>query len=76
MKIYGTLQCNDCVECIQALDRAGIAYEFCSFQEGLSHLKAFLKLRDALPLFAAVKAEGKIGIPCVEIGRASCRERV
>lgn len=65
MKIYGTLQCKDCVACVQALEQAGIAYAFCDIQGELSHLKAFLKLRDALPLFAAAKAEGKIGIPCV-----------
>jgi glutaredoxin-related protein len=28
-------------------------------------LKAFLALRDTDPVFAQVRAEGKIGIPCI-----------
>ena len=35
------------------------------FSEDLRHLKAFLALRDSRPEFISVKAEGKIGIPCI-----------
>ncbi|MGN0478330.1 MAG: glutaredoxin [Hominenteromicrobium sp.] len=65
MKIYGSMLCKDCVECREALDRAGTAYTFLSITEDLSALKEFLRLRDESPLFAAVKAGGGIGIPCV-----------
>ena len=65
LKIYGTLLCPDCVECLAAFDRAGIAYEFLEFEKDLSHLKDFLKLRDGSALFAPVREAGGIGIPCI-----------
>ena len=54
-------------------DAAGVEYEYLDFSENLKHLKEFLKLRDTLPLFDAVKAAGGIGIPCIvrEDGSAS-----
>ena len=65
LKIYGTLLCRDCVECLAAYDRAGLSYEFCEFETDLAHLKDFLKLRDGNPLFDAVREAGGIGIPCI-----------
>ena len=65
MLVYGSMLCPDCVACCKALDAAGKEYTFCEFSEDLAHLKAFLKLRDTLEIFDAVKAEGKIGIPCL-----------
>ena len=65
MLIYGSMLCPDCVECVKDLDAAGTAYTFCDFADDLSHLKAFLKIRDTEPLFDDVKREGKIGIPCL-----------
>ena len=37
----------------------------CDFGDSLLHLKEFLKLRDEQPVFAEVRAAGKIGIPCI-----------
>ncbi len=65
MKIYGNMHCPDCVNCRQALDAAKVDYDFLDIGESMEHLKAFLKLRDTLPLFQAVKDAGKIGIPCI-----------
>lgn len=65
MLIYGSMLCPDCVECCKTLDEAGIAYTFCDFSENLANLKSFLKLRDTLEIFESVKAEEKIGIPCL-----------
>ena len=65
MIIYGSMLCPDCVACRQDLDAAGVAYEYCDFADDLRHLKAFLKIRDESPLFDSLKAEGKIGIPCI-----------
>ena len=65
MLIYGSMLCPDCIECCKDLDIAGIPYTFCDFSENLAHLKAFLKLRDTCDIFISVKAEGKIGIPCL-----------
>ena len=73
IKIYGSMLCPDCVQCRQELDAAGVEYEYLDFSENLKHLKEFLKLRDTLPPFDAVKAAGGIGIPCIvrEDGSAS-----
>ena len=65
LKIYGSMQCPDCTKCREDLDRAGTSYEYHDFGDDLLALKAFLKIRDSEPLYAAVKAEGKIGIPCI-----------
>lgn len=65
LKIYGSMLCGDCVQCREDLDREGVAYEFLDFAESLSNLKEFLKLRDGNPMFDALRAERKIGIPCI-----------
>lgn len=65
LKIYGSMLCPDCVACRADLDKAGIAYEYLDFGENLRNLKEFLKLRDELPIFAEVRANGSIGIPCI-----------
>lgn len=65
LKIYGSMMCPDCVQCREDLDRANVPYEYCDFSENLLNLKEFLKLRDEQQVFAPVKADGKIGIPCI-----------
>ena len=65
LKIYGSMMCPDCVACRKDLDEAGIAYEYLDFAEDLRNLKAFLALRDQETVFEQVRAEGKIGIPCI-----------
>ncbi len=66
LKIYGSMLCPDCVQCREDLDKAGVEYEFLDFSENLANLKEFLKLRDGNPLFDDARAEGKIGIPCLQ----------
>ena len=65
MRIYGSMQCPDCVECCKDLDAAGIQYTFIEFSDNLKNLKEFLVIRDNNPVFKEVKREGKIGIPCI-----------
>ena len=65
LKIYGSMQCPDCVKCREDLDKAGVSYEYLDFSESLRSLKEFLTLRDTDPVFAPIRAEGKIGIPCI-----------
>lgn len=65
MKIYGSMLCPDCVQCRKELDEKGIAYEYLDFSEDLKNLKEFLKIRDGDPMFDSLRAEGKIGIPCI-----------
>jgi len=64
LKIYGSMQCPDCVQCRADLDRAGVAYEYLDFSDSLLNLKEFLVLRENSH-FDEIRAEGKIGIPCI-----------
>ena len=64
LKIYGSMLCPDCVECRKDLDQAGVAYEYLDFSQELKNLKEFLVLRE-LPVFNDIRAEGRIGIPCI-----------
>lgn len=65
MIIYGSMLCPDCVQCRKELDDAGVIYEYREITENLGYMKEFLRLRDENTLFAPIKAEGKIGIPCI-----------
>ena len=65
LKIYGSLQCPDCVECCKDLKEANVEFEYCDFAESLQYLKDFLKLRDHCAEFDEIRASGKIGIPCI-----------
>ena len=65
LKIYGSILCGDCVECMDNLKAAGVEYEFLDFADQLVNLKEFLKLRDESPLFNSAKENGSIGIPCI-----------
>lgn len=65
LKIYGSMQCPDCVECRAALDRAEVEYEYLDFSASLKNLKEFLVLRDSDPQFVPVREKGSIGIPCI-----------
>jgi len=65
LRIYGTLRCPDCVECLADLDKAKVEYEFLDFDKDLKLLKELLKLRDQCAEFAEVREAGNIGIPCI-----------
>ena len=65
LKIYGSEQCPDCVNCKRDLDAAGVEYLYLNISENLLFLKKFLKLRDENELFAKIRKAGKIGIPCI-----------
>lgn len=66
LKIYGSEQCPDCVNCKRDLDRAGVPYIYLNISENLLFLKKFLKLRDENVLFEEIRKGGKIGIPCIQ----------
>ena len=65
LKIYGSMQCPDCVQCREDLDQAGVAYEYLDFSDSLRYLKEFLDLRDHSLVLEPVREAGKIGIPCI-----------
>lgn len=65
LKIYGSMQCPDCQKIREDFDRANIPYEYLDFGDSLKNLKEFLSIRDGDPIFAEVKKNGSIGIPCI-----------
>lgn len=65
LRIYGSMQCPDCVACRNDLDQACVQYEYLDFADDLRNLKAFLVIRDRDPVFKQVKENGSIGIPCI-----------
>ncbi len=65
LKIYGSMLCKDCVECVEDLKNANVEFEFLDFADSLLHLKEFLKLRDERALFDSVRENGSIGIPAI-----------
>ena len=65
LKIYGSMLCKDCVECVADLKKANVEFAFLDFADNLLHLKEFLKMRDENPLFDSVRENGSIGIPAI-----------
>lgn len=65
LKIYGSMQCPDCVRCRKDLDERGVSYLYLDFSDSLRNLKEFLTIRENTPVFAEVRAKGGIGIPCI-----------
>lgn len=65
IKIYGSMLCKDCVQCREELDAAGVPYTYLDFGDDLRNLKEFLAIRDSEAIFAEVKENGGIGIPCI-----------
>ena len=65
LKIYGSMLCKDCVQCVADLKQADVSFEFCDFSDSLVNLKEFLRLRDLEAVFDDAKREGYIGIPCI-----------
>jgi len=65
LTIYGSPLCPDCRECKANLDAHGTAYEYVDINKSMRNLKAFLKLRDSLPVFDVCKETGSVGIPAL-----------
>ena len=65
LKFYGSHMCPYCREGRANFDAHGIAYEFFDINESLKNLAEFLDMRDHLPVFDELKAEGDIGLPAI-----------
>ena len=66
LKIYGSEQCPDCINCKRDLEAAGVEFLYLNISENLLFLKKFLKLRDENSCFEDIRKNGKIGIPCIQ----------
>lgn len=67
--LYSSSYCPDCASAIAALNESGLTYANVDITSGMFQLKQFLKLRDNRPEFAEVRAEGRVGIPCLVVDR-------
>ena len=53
----------------EALSQANIAFRPVDVTSGMLPLKQFIKYRDTLPQFDAMREQGRIGIPCLVINK-------
>ncbi len=50
------------------LSQNNIEFEYYDITESMNNLKMFLKYRDYAPEFDRIKADGKVGLPCIITG--------
>lgn len=65
LKVYGTMECGDCVACKSNFDRLGVEYEFVDILGSMYDMKSFLRIRDRHEEFNDPKKYGYIGIPAL-----------
>ena len=65
LMIYGSPLCPDCRECKANLEAHNVEFSYIDINGSMRDLKAFLKLRDSLPVFGACKESGAVGIPAL-----------
>lgn len=63
--VFGSEQCPDCVAMKTLLEAHKIRYSYIDILDSLGKLKMFLKYRDSLPEFEAVRQKGSVGIPFI-----------
>lgn len=63
--VYGTLNCPDTVEALEAYKARGIDVDFRNIDKDTKTLKEFLALRDTESIFDPVREKHMIGVPCV-----------
>lgn len=63
--VYGSPLCPDCRECRANFDAHGIEYAYVDVTESMRNLKAFLRLRDSLPVFDGCREAHSVGIPAI-----------
>lgn len=72
MKLYGSHLCKDCPPAIDYLNERQIAFTFYDISNSLDALKDFLHYRESEAAFDAVRADGKIGVPCLVDDDGKC----
>lgn len=64
MKFYGTMLCPDCLRAREALNAAGVLFEYVDITVSMKNMREFLRLRDSSRVFDEVRRAGSVGIPC------------
>lgn len=62
--VIGSHLCPDTLYALNRLSEAKAEIEFKNLSASLPDLKAYLAQRDSNPLYADIRANGGIGIPC------------
>jgi arsenate reductase len=71
VRFYGMNACDDCRHLKATLQKNAIPYEFLDITD-LGTLRDFLELRDSSAEFDEVRAQGRVGIPCLVRPDGSC----
>ena len=67
VKIYGSPNCPNCVRAKALFEEKGLPFPYVNISGSMEELKEFLKLRDTEELFAPIKEQGLVGIPCFRL---------
>ena len=60
----------------EALSQAEIPFVYQDISSGMLPLKQFLKYRDTRPEFGPIKAQGRVGVPCLVLRDEDGSERI
>lgn len=72
--VIGSHLCPDTLYALNRLSAAGAEVDFKNLSASLSDLKIYLALRQDSPVYADIRENGGIGIPCfiLEDGTVTC----
>ena len=60
----------------EALSQAEIPFVYQDISSGMLPLKQFLKYRDTRPEFDPIKAQGRVGVPCLVVREDDGTEQI
>lgn len=60
----------------EALSQAEIPFVYQDISSGMLPLKQFLKYRDTRPEFDPIKAQGRVGVPCLVVREDDGAEQI
>ena len=60
----------------EALSQAEIPFVYQDISSGMLPLKQFLKYRDTRPEFDPIKAQGRVGVPCLVVRKDDGAEQI
>lgn len=65
--MYGIDSCSNCIEAKKIFEENNINYKYLSFSDSIMNLRRFLEFRDKEPMFDAMRAEGRVGLPLLQL---------
>lgn len=67
--VYGSKHWSGCEPVKEFLSENKIKYSYRDITENMMNLKLFLNHRDNNPIFDEIKENGRVGLPCLVIGK-------